>query len=390
MAHRGGNQIQTLRSRSRDAMKVIDAMNKSGRTYSGNDRRSLRVPYNVGPTRARIRPISGGEVDFEVYPRNLSNSGAAFIHGQFVYVGSEVDLDLPALDGSFVLTQTGKVVACRHVREVIHEVSVAFNQPINLCEFASLPTDVAEKCVEEWEKAMNDNDKRDHKPPKLQGVCVIADDVESNLRLLTLLIQRTGMDVIQAKDATGVLSALKQTHVDAVLLDVCLGKDDGRVVAKAARDIGFAGAILGLSAHSDAAVQQALLKAGANGFLSKPVVPDVLYETLKSLLVESSQQQAPIHSRLKHDPEAKPLLRTFVDELTGRAEALTQSLNQSDVETMLAICREVKGSGGSLGYDALVRIADKACKRIQEADRDIQSITESVRKVIDAIHRTQA
>ncbi len=389
MADSRGNQIQTLRSRSRDAMKVIDAMNKSGFAFQGKDRRSLRVPYNVGPVRAVVRPSTGGEVVFEVYPRNISSSGVAFIHGQFVYVGSEVQIDLPMMDASEV-RQTGRIVGCRHVCDVIHEVSVAFTQPLNLVDFVNLPDEVADKCAEEWENACFEAGKKARKPPRLQGVCLIADDLDSNLRLLSLLIQRAGMDVVQAKDSKKILDAVRQMHVDAILLDIRLGKEDGHEVARAIRGAGYAGPILALSAHEDEKTQASIIKAGANGFLAKPCDPETLYETLQGLLLENAQTKAPIHSRLKHDPEAKPLLRTFVDELSGRADALTQSLNQSDVETMLAICREVKGSGGSLGYDALVRIADKACKRIQEADDDIKAITESVRKVIDAIHRTQA
>src|ERR1019366_10324054 len=59
----------------------------------------------------------------------------AFLHGGFLYIGTECWIVLPRLDGKGGIRVASTVVRCRHVSGRAHEVAVRFGEPIPVNDF---------------------------------------------------------------------------------------------------------------------------------------------------------------------------------------------------------------------------------------------------------------
>lgn len=73
----------------------------------------------------------GGSVSAcRVYGRLISNMGLTFLHGSFVHTGSTCKILLQSIEGQPCILEA-TVINCRHVTGLIHEVAVAFADPID-------------------------------------------------------------------------------------------------------------------------------------------------------------------------------------------------------------------------------------------------------------------
>lgn len=70
------------------------------------------------------------ELWFRAVPRNLSDHGAAVLHGAFVYPGSKLIARITMYDGECVELQ-GVVRRCDYVSGKVHDIGIEFDQPID-------------------------------------------------------------------------------------------------------------------------------------------------------------------------------------------------------------------------------------------------------------------
>lgn len=68
---------------------------------------------------------------FFVPVRNVSNGGAAFLHRCMLHNGETCALQFHLRDGTWIQA-TGKVVRCRHIEQMVHEIGIQFDTPIVL------------------------------------------------------------------------------------------------------------------------------------------------------------------------------------------------------------------------------------------------------------------
>lgn len=138
--------IDTIRLSPRDRKRLVDELNRQAQPVpAASERRHLRVSYNIGQVEVRIAHPEGDPITYSVVPRNLSERGVAFLHGSFVYTGSQCTVVLPRLNAKPTVI-AGRIHRCRHVTGLLHEVTVLFAQELNLNEFIRLSPDLASQC----------------------------------------------------------------------------------------------------------------------------------------------------------------------------------------------------------------------------------------------------
>ena len=122
---------------------------------------------------------------------------------------------------------------------------------------------------------------------------LLAEDVEVNAEIITMLLEMRGMSVDHAENgriAVEKFAAQPEGHYDAVLMDMRMPEMDGLEATMAIRAMNRADAkaipIIALTANAFDEDVQRSLQAGLNAHLSKPVEPDNLYDTLESLIPE--------------------------------------------------------------------------------------------------------
>ena len=120
---------------------------------------------------------------------------------------------------------------------------------------------------------------------------LLAEDVSVNAEIMMMVLSMREMQVDHAENgriAVEMFEEHEEGYYDAVLMDLRMPEMDGLEATRRIRDMDRSDAktvpIIALTANAfDEDVQQSM-QAGLNAHLSKPVEPDVLFETLEALL----------------------------------------------------------------------------------------------------------
>jgi PAS domain S-box-containing protein len=111
---------------------------------------------------------------------------------------------------------------------------------------------------------------------------LVVDDNALNRELALELLLMAGVEAEAVEGGREALDLLARQSFDAALLDVQMPVMDGYELARAIRsrmpDSGMA--LLALTAHAMSGDKERCLEAGMDGYLTKPVMPEVLYATL--------------------------------------------------------------------------------------------------------------
>ena len=102
---------------------------------------------------------------------------------------------------------------------------------------------------------------------------LVVDDNDINLRLATFLLSSNGYEVHAAADAQEALRLLERFHPRMILMDLQLPGMDGYELTRrlkadpATRDI----LVIALSAFAMSGDEEKALKAGCDGYFTKPI-----------------------------------------------------------------------------------------------------------------------
>ena len=135
--------------------------------------------------------------------------------------------------------------------------------------------------------------KHTHKVELAGRRILLAEDVEVNAEIITLLLQSRGMEVDPAENGRVAVEKFRESpeaYYSAILMDMRMPEMDGleatRVIRAMDRKDAGSVPIIALTANAFDEDVQRSLQAGLNAHLSKPVQPDTLFETLESLIRE--------------------------------------------------------------------------------------------------------
>lgn len=135
--------------------------------------------------------------------------------------------------------------------------------------------------------------------PEPYRILVIDDEAEI-AGYHSIILQEAGMTTYQLDDPARVLDVLQEFRPDMVLMDMYMPQCSGHDLAKLIRQIpDYVGLpIVFLSSETDSKKQFSAMRIGAEGFLTKPVVPDDMVaavairaermRTLRSLMARDS------------------------------------------------------------------------------------------------------
>ncbi|MGQ9522455.1 MAG: response regulator [Anaerolineae bacterium] len=128
-------------------------------------------------------------------------------------------------------------------------------------------------------------------------ILIVEDDLES-LKLLGLMLQSRGYQIIAAQRGVQALSKAESESPDLVILDVMMPDMDGYEVARRLRAGGRTAAIpiIMLTARGQVTDKVAGFEAGADEYLVKPVHPAELVSRIEALLARSARLAAPVRA----------------------------------------------------------------------------------------------
>lgn len=116
-----------------------------------------------------------------------------------------------------------------------------------------------------------------HQPSEPYRVLIV-DDEPGIAGYHALILQEYGMKTRHLSEPAQVLDVLQEFRPDLVLMDIympdCNGRDLAKMIRQLPEYIGMP--IVYLSSETDRKIQQSAMGIGAEGFLTKPVIPDEL------------------------------------------------------------------------------------------------------------------
>jgi two-component system sensor histidine kinase/response regulator len=117
---------------------------------------------------------------------------------------------------------------------------------------------------------------------------LLVEDNVVNQRLALRLLEKQGHMVFVAGDGAKALEALERDRFDVVLMDVQMPVMDGVEATAAIREkekaTGEHVPIIAMTAHAMAGDRQRFLETGMDGYVSKPVHSQELFEAIESAL----------------------------------------------------------------------------------------------------------
>ena len=113
---------------------------------------------------------------------------------------------------------------------------------------------------------------------------LVVDDGETNRQLISLVLGKLGLDVVEAENGREAVDIASSEHVDLILMDMQMPVMDGYTATRTLRDVGLLTPIVALTANAMHGDADKCLAAGCDHFLSKPIDLDELTKLLAELL----------------------------------------------------------------------------------------------------------
>ena len=103
------------------------------------------------------------------------------------------------------------------------------------------------------------------------GKILVAEDNPSNQKLITILLQKIGLEVTIADDGQIAVEKCESETFDIILMDMQMPNMNGYEATRHLRSQGFTIPIIALTANAMMGDEEKCLEAGCSGYLSKPI-----------------------------------------------------------------------------------------------------------------------
>ncbi len=362
--------IDTLRLGGQELEKLIEQLERDSAADGSFKRTSRRWRAQAQRVIVTLAEQNGPERMFIMAPRNISSGGIGLLHGVYVRPGTTCRVALRRVHGNAVQL-AGKVVRCEHVRGVIHQLGIRWDQPINPRDFFIWAGNEY-LFNAEWVD-----------PKRLEGMVLVVDDSIADQRLVEHHLRDTALVLEFAETGAEGLKKL-EAGPGMALVDYKLGDMDGISLTTAARTRGLMTPIVLISGMYDQETRYAAIAAGAKEMLFKPITEQLLLRALAEylLLADSSKGDAdPFRITATH--LAPAAIDACLGELQKHSESLGQLMQAQELERINDLLTRVHGIGEDFGIAALKQRCKFAFTKL-DACKNVEAATYELKRVIEA------
>jgi len=114
---------------------------------------------------------------------------------------------------------------------------------------------------------------------------LIAEDEESNFRYLEMVLTKTKVSIIWAKDGVEAVKLCQKENPDLILMDIKMPNMDGLEATREIKKTHPEIPIIAQTAFAMENDERLSLEAGCNSYLSKPIKANKLMEVLSTFLI---------------------------------------------------------------------------------------------------------
>jgi two-component system, sensor histidine kinase and response regulator len=226
---------------------------------------------------------------------------------------------------------------------------------------------------------------------------LLAEDNVVNQKLVTRLLEKRGHTVVVAENGRRALDAMDKEAFEVVLMDVQMPEMNGfeATAAIRARDCtrGLHQPIIAMTAHAMTGDEGRCLAAGMDGYISKPILADKLFDTIGKVLTAREASHpgdtgvTDINAVIDRDRLMQivegdvAILREvaghFLAELPRRLADITHAIARRDRPALENAAHALRGSAASLAATVVFRIAQDL-ERLARAENWNSALTAGV------------
>ena len=231
---------------------------------------------------------------------------------------------------------------------------------------------------------------------------LLAEDHPVNQRLARKILEKWGHTVVVAPNGRKALEAIERNNFDLVLMDVQMPEMNGLEAARAIRAQEKAGEprlpIVAMTAHAMKGDREQCLEAGMDGYITKPIDPDLLFRTIEGTRRDTVLTLARPSSGA-FDPEgllrraggdwtlAREVINMFLDDMPDVVAEMREAVAQQNCTVVQRAAHRLKGAAANLEARDLTKIASEIEEGAEDgkvSDEDIARLE----KAVDGLKRT--
>ncbi|MFQ5501780.1 MAG: response regulator [Phycisphaerae bacterium] len=325
--------VRTIRIKDTEVEAYLDRMDNEQKRDSNENRQGERYPYRVKGCVVHLQAQgTGNSIAYLVPTRNISAGGMSFLHGGFVYPGTQCTVQLISMHGNWK-DMEAVVARCEYIEASIHEVALKFKHEIDPAEYSSDAVKIR---------------------------VLLVDDDPSVTRLAMMLLKQLNAEVDHAENGQIALELAQEGIYDVILMDMEMPVLDGFETVKQLREKGYSGVIIAATARTQPADKERCLEMGCDRFIAKPYQREVLTEMISSL------KQEPLISSLSQDSSMTAMIDAFVMELPPKLRSIEEVFAKEDQAQLERLARGLKGEAGGYGFEPISAAAEQVEKAVIE------------------------
>jgi CheY-like chemotaxis protein/HPt (histidine-containing phosphotransfer) domain-containing protein len=199
----------------------------------------------------------------------------------------------------------------------------------------------------------------------LDGIRVLLVEDSPEIRdLFICYLTAAGADVATASDGEQGLEKAQRGSFDVVLMDIQMPRMDGYQAVATLREKHYPSPVIALTAHAMNDQRQRCANAGFDDFLTKPIEPSLLVETVKRMAL-ATKKLVPVplpatparildQERITgSSAKVKSIFARFVDGIPGEIDEMKRAAAANDWENLMRLAHRFQGSAGSCGFTGL-------------------------------------
>jgi CheY-like chemotaxis protein/HPt (histidine-containing phosphotransfer) domain-containing protein len=237
---------------------------------------------------------------------------------------------------------------------------------------------------------------------RISARILLAEDGKDNQRFISAMLRKAGAEVYIADNGRIAVDMVRDASFDLILMDMQMPELDGYAATSRLRSRGHTGPIVALTAHAMADDRAKCIQAGCTDYLVKPIDRRRLIETVarytnKTTTVAAAAKVAlapvvcssdEIVSTVGDDPVMAEVLVEYVANLPAEVASLQALLEGQDLKHLREAVHQMKGAGGSYGFQCLSDAAAIA-ERSLIAGAAIETVKPQVDSLIALIHKVR-
>lgn len=214
---------------------------------------------------------------------------------------------------------------------------------------------------------------------------LLVEDNIINQKLVKAYLKNRNYKIDIADNGLEALEKARSNNYDLIIMDIQLPGIDGLEATRRVRGLEQhkETPIIALTAYAMKGDAQKSINAGCNSYLSKPVTPEVLLETINLHLSGKCLPEIKNLNHINLSSEIQCLLPQFINQMRNNQRLLWEAIKYKNIESISKIGHQMHGNGAVFGYKEISQIGS----RLEEASRagnwsKIEEIFEEFNKIM--------